>query len=312
MPAFSFPLHVHGPAARPPPQTGWRRRTAQAFSVDELGYVDLQIGPREAALRWDGRLQQGSNKQRGKEAEPQHWLGSTRLMDLGDPRLRMRAAALVQLCHSDRDKALAVYAYVKRLPFQRHFKMGPRSAREVLDTGTGDGPDKATLMIALLRLAGVAARMRVVVMRGDIMRGLVDGLGVINRPFVEMWIDGAWQSTDTYIFDADYMACARQALRAAGATWGYGVHVESPMLWTGHASTSMSPLPPDADPMVVQDLGLFHDPEHCMASRAFRARHTGFVRYLRWNLMVPGMRRAVDRIRRWAPPPARAEQVTTR
>lgn len=257
-------------------------------------------------------MQHGSNKPRGNEDEPHRWLVSTRLMDLDDPRLRMRGAALVQLCHSDREKALAIYASVKRVPFLRPFKMGPRSARDVLDSGHGDGPDKATLMIALLRLAGVPARLRVVVMRGEIMRGLVDGLGVINRPFVEMWIDGAWQSTDTYIFDADYMASARQALRAAGAAWGYGVHVESPMLWTGHGSTSMSPLPLDADPMVVQDLGLFHDPEHCMASQAFRTRHTSFVRYLRWNLMVPGMRRAVERIRRWAPPVARAEQVPTR
>ncbi|RYF14017.1 MAG: transglutaminase family protein [Comamonadaceae bacterium] len=257
-------------------------------------------------------MHKGSNKRRGDDDEPRQWLGSTRLMDLGDPRLRMRAAALVQLYHSDREKALAVYAYVKRLPFERPFKMSPRSARDVLDSGFGDAPDKATLMVALLRLAGVPARLRVVVMRGEIMRGLVDGIGTINRPFVEMWIDGEWQSTDTYIFDAAYMAAARQALRASGQAWSYGVHVESPMLWTGHGSTSMSPLPMDADPMVVQELGLFHDPQHCMASGAFRARHVGFMRFLRWNLLVPGMRRAVDRVRRWVPPAARAEQVTTR
>ena len=248
---------------------------------------------------------------RGNADEPRHWLGPTRLMDLGDPRLRMRSAALVQLCRSEREKAIAIYAYVKRLPFRRVFKMGPRNARDVLDSGCGDGPDKATLMIALLRLAGVPARLRVVVMRGEIMRGLVDGLGVINRPFVEMYLDGAWQRTDTYIFDADYMASARQALRAAGADWGYGVHVESPMLWTGQGSTSMSPLPFATDPMVVEDLGVFHDPDDCMASRAFRARHVSFVRFLRWKQKVPGLRRAADRVRRGVPG-GRARQVPTR
>ena len=224
----------------------------------------------------------------------------------------MRAAALVQLCHSDRQKALAVYAFVKRLPFHRSFRMGPRTARDVLDAGCGDAPDKATLLVALLRLAGVPARMRVVAMRGEIMRGLTDGLGVINRPFVEAWIAGAWQGTDTYIFDAAYMAAARQALRASGASWGYGVHVDSPMLWTGQASTCMSPLGQEADPMVLQDLGVFHDPGHCMASRAFRERHLRLARYLRWNLLVPGMRRAAARIRRWVPPSAAAaaEQAT--
>ncbi len=250
-------------------------------------------------------------QQREKEDLPQHWLGSTRLMDLGDPRLRMRAAALVQLCRNDREKALAVYAFVKRLPFHRPFKMRARTARDVLDAACGDAPDKATLMVALLRLAGVPARMRVVAMRGEIMRGLVDGLGAIHRPFVEAWIDGAWQGTDTYIFDAAYMAAARQALRASGASWGYGVHVESPMLWIGQGSTFMSPLGLD-DPVVLQELGVFHDPGHCLASRGFRERHSSFARYLRWNLLVPGMRRAAARIRRWAPPATDPAQQPTR
>lgn len=246
------------------------------------------------------------------EEQPGHWLGSTRLMDLDDPRLRMRAASLVQLCRGDREKALAIYGYVKRLTYLRSFKMGPRTARAVLDSGSGDGPDKATLMIALLRLAGVPARMRVVLMRGEIMRGLVDRLEAISRPFVEAWIDGQWLRTDTYIFDAAYMASARQALREANATWGYGVHVESPMLWTALESTLMSPLPLESDPMVIQDMGCFHDADDYMASPGFRARHTVFARYLRWNLLVPRMRRAGDRIRRWAAGGSRVPRVRPR
>jgi hypothetical protein len=232
-------------------------------------------------------------------------------MDLGDPRLRMRAASLVQLCHTDREKALAMYAYVKRLSFLRPFKMGPRTAREVLDAHFGDAADKATLLVALLRLAGLPARMRIVVMHGEIMRGLVDGLSSISRPFVEVWMGGQWLRTDTFIFDADYMASARQALRSAGAAWGYGVHVQAPMLWTGQESTIMSPLPFEADPMVIEDMGVFHDPDHYMASSGFRARHSMLGRFLRWNLMVPRMRRAADRVRRWVPP-ARVDRTATR
>jgi hypothetical protein len=243
---------------------------------------------------------------------PEAWLGSTRLMDLGDPRLRMRAASLVQLCRSDREKALAVYGFVKRLTYLRSFKMGPRTARAVLDGGSGDGPDKATLMIALLRLAGVPARMRIVLMRGEIMRGLVDNLDAISRPFVEAWIDGRWLRTDTYIFDAAYMASARQALREANATWGYGVHVDSPMLWTALDSTLMSPLPLESDPMVIRDMGCFHDADDYMASPGFRARHTVFARYLRWNLLVPRMRRAAERIRSWSGAGSRVPRVRPR
>jgi hypothetical protein len=243
---------------------------------------------------------------------PSHWLGSTPLLDLEDPRLRRRAASLVQLCRNDREKVLAIYASVKRLTYLRPFKLGPRSARAVLDAGAGDGPDKATLMIALLRLSGVPARLRVVVMRGEIMRGLVDNLKVISRPFVEAYVDGQWMRTDTYIFDATYMAAARQALKAAGATWGYGVHVEGPMLWTALESTTTSPLPFDQDPMVVQDMGCFHDTADYMASEGFRARHVSLVRYLRWNLLVPRMRRAANRIRTWSAPCGPFDRVSPR
>ncbi|RYF36636.1 MAG: hypothetical protein EOO21_01490, partial [Comamonadaceae bacterium] len=68
---------------------------------------------------------------------PGPWRGATRLLDLEDPRLRLRAQALTQLCKSEREKALACYAYVKRLPYTRPLKLHQRSAREVLDAGRG-------------------------------------------------------------------------------------------------------------------------------------------------------------------------------
>ena len=238
------------------------------------------------------------------EDSPQHWLGSTPLLDLGDPRLRMRARSLMQLCRTDRDKALAAHAFVKRLPYTRAFKLRPRTARQVLDAGCGDAPDKATLLVALLRLAGLPARMRLVQMRGEIMRGIIDGLSVVHRPFVEVWIDGEWLSTDVYIFDASYLASARQALKDQGGTWGFGVHVASPMVWTGRESTSISPLPFAQDPMVVEELGAFHDPADYMRSRAFRRRHRQIARFLRWNINLPKIRRAIHRLRQGRPVPS--------
>ena len=154
---------------------------------------------------------------------PGLWLGSTPLLDLDDPRLVIRSTSLTQLSSNDRAKTLAIYEFVKRLPYRRPFKMSHRRAREVLDSGWGDGPDKATLMVALLRLAGVPARLRMVRMDGRILRGLVDRLDSISWPFVEVWLDGRWIRTDTYIFDGAYMAAARQALRISGQRYGFGV-----------------------------------------------------------------------------------------
>ena len=228
---------------------------------------------------------------------PGRWLASTPLLDLEDPRLAIRATSLTQLASSDRAKALAIYGFVKRMPYRRPFKMSHRRAREVLDSGWGDGPDKATLMVALLRRVGIPARLRMVRMDGGIMRGLVDRLDSISWPFVEVWLDGRWLRTDTYIFDAAYMAAARQALRTSGQRYGFGVYVDSQPLWTGLDHASLSPLPPEADPMVLEDMGTFHDHHHYMASSGFRARHSRRFRFLRWNLLVPAMRMAIERLR---------------
>jgi hypothetical protein len=228
---------------------------------------------------------------------PERWLRSTAMLDLEDPRLAIRATALTQLSPNNRAKALAIYGFVKRMPYRRPFKMRHRRAREVLDSGWGDGPDKATLMIALLRRVGIPARLRMVRMDGRIMRGLVDHMDSISWPFVEVWLDGRWLRTDTYIFDAAYMAAARQALKTAGQRFGFGVYVDSQPLWTGLDHASLSPVAPDTDPMVLEDMGPFHDHHDYMGSSSFRSRHSRRFRFLRWNLLVPAMRMAVERLR---------------
>jgi hypothetical protein len=228
---------------------------------------------------------------------PEAWLGSTLLLDLEDPRLRMRASSLTQFSLNDRARALAIHTFVKRIQYGRPFKMNHRTARAVLDSGQADGPDKATLMIALLRSVGVPARLRIVRMDGRIMIGVVNHLGWISWPFVEAWLDGRWIRTDTYIFDAPYIAAARQALKASGQQFGFGVYVDTHPIWTALEDASLSPMPPESDPMVLQDMGPFHDNDHYMASHGFRARHSRLARFMRWNLMVPKIRLALLRLR---------------
>ena len=91
---------------------------------------------------------------------PHHWLATTPLLDIDDPRLRLKARSLTQLCKNDRAKALAIYAFVKRIPYAKRVKMRYPTAREVLDRRAGDGDDKVTLLMALMRSAGIPARIR--------------------------------------------------------------------------------------------------------------------------------------------------------
>jgi hypothetical protein len=237
---------------------------------------------------------------------PARWLGRTALMDLEDPKLRLRVHSLTQLCKNDREKAVALYRFVKRLPIAKRFKMRLSTARQVMDHGCGDAAEKATLLVAMLRIAAVPARLRVVTMRGAILRGVTTSVSQADRPLLEVFIAGGWQQTDTYIHDAETMAAARQRLKDENWEWGYGIHVDGHMLWDGHESAYAGGLPDQANPMVVREVGVFHDPLHHLRSRDFRRRYTPWLRLLHWNLLAPLMDKAWRELREGTAHPAGA------
>ena len=218
--------------------------------------------------------------------DPQLWRGPSALTDLEDPKLRLRVQALTQLCKTDREKAVAVYGYVKRLPLSRRFKTRVPTAREVYDCGRGDAPEKATLLVAMLRMAGIAARVRWVMLSGEILRGIAPGIRRACRPIVEAWLHDRWLRTDTFIFDPACMAAARQRLRDRGWEWGYGIHVGGHMVWNGYEDAFLGGVPTECDLMVVHDFGVFHDTTELRASRGFRRRLSP-LRQLYWNIVAP-------------------------
>ena len=63
---------------------------------------------------------------------PEGRRGPTDLLDLGDAKLRLRARAVTQLAKNDREKALAIYGFVKRIPFAKPFKLKLRGPRQVI------------------------------------------------------------------------------------------------------------------------------------------------------------------------------------
>ena len=229
--------------------------------------------------------------------DPGRWLRTTGLLDLEDPRLRLRAHALTQLCKSEREKALALYGFVKRMPFHKPLKMRLRTAREVIDAGRGDADDKSTTLVALLRASDIPARIRYIELRGEILRGLTSGVASAARPVVEVWLNDTWNHTDTYIFDAAYMAAARQRLKDAKWDWGYGIHREGHMIWSGAGDAWLGGMPTDRDPMVISDMGLFNDPLELLASPAWRASYPRIARSVQWNVLAPMIERVVRELR---------------
>lgn len=243
---------------------------------------------------------------------PQRWLEPTPLIDLEDPKLRLRVHALTQLCRTEREKALAVYGYVRRLPLSTRFHLRARTAREVFDAGRGGASEKATLLVAMLRIAGVPARVRYVTMSGEILRGVPGSLREADLPLVEVLLHDQWLRTDTYIFDAECMAAARQRLKERGWEWGFGIHVSGAMVWNGRESAYLGGVPTECDLMVVREVGVVRDE---LDYRARVRNRVGslplrIVRTVRWGLLAPLVNRAWRGLRlRRAPGPAHFQKT---
>ncbi|MES3000576.1 MAG: transglutaminase-like domain-containing protein [Pseudomonadota bacterium] len=232
--------------------------------------------------------------------DPGFWLGSGDLLDLEDPKLRLRARSLTQLCKNERERAMAVYGFVKRITFSKTFKLRLSTAREVMAAGHGDADDKATLLVALMRAADIPARLRYIELRGEILRGLTSGVASAARPVAEMWLGGKWLRTDTYIFDAAYMAAARQRLKDQGWEWGYGIHRDGHAIWSGAGDAWLGGGPTSQDPMVLADFGVFNDPKELVRSEIWRAAHPRLARAVQWNVLAPMMERVVRELRQEA------------
>ena len=229
--------------------------------------------------------------------DPRAWLANAPLLDLEDTKLRLRVRSLTQLCKTEREKALAIYGFVKRIPFAKPMKMRLHTAREVVEANRGDAPDKATLFVALLRLARLPARIRYIGLRGEILRGLTTGMTQAARPMVEVWLQDRWVRTDTYIFDAPYMAAARQRLKDQGWEWGYGIHVTGHMIWDGAHDAFVGGMKTQDDPMVVEDMGVYNDPHEFVVSKTYRENHPRLARAVHWNVLAPAMERAIKDLR---------------
>ena len=229
--------------------------------------------------------------------QPGRWLGNTELLDLEDPKLRLRAHALTQLCKTEREKALAVYGFVKRIPFAKPLKLRLRTARQVIEAGRGDASDKATVLMALMRAAEIPARLRYIELRGEILRGLTSSITSASRPVAEIWLNDGWMRTDTYIFDAVYMAAAQQRLKEHGWDWGYGIHRNGNAIWSAAGDAFLGGVATEKDPMAMNDLGVYSDPLELVSSPAWRASHRPITRALQWNVLAPMMDRVVRELR---------------
>ena len=229
---------------------------------------------------------------------PSEWLGSTRLLDLEDSRLRLHAMRITQLATSDLQKATLVHDYIKLLPFGCVAGFDAVPAADVLKRGRGDCHTKGTLFVALLRCAGIPARLRFVSLNGAFLHGIIDiGQSTIIHALGEVYLNERWVQTDTYVTDSLLEVQASHLLQHERRSAGYGIHVSGQRFWDGlqhaHAQYAAS----DAASLPTHDWGVAHDPEGFYSNQANPHLRLGWLARAKWIVAAQVVNRRTQTLR---------------
>lgn len=231
-------------------------------------------------------------------SDPADWLRATRLLDLGDPKLRIQALRITQMAHSDLQKAVAVHDFVKSLPFGCIAGFDHIPAAAVLRAGRGDCHTKGTLFVAMLRSLGVPARLRFVTLPGAFLKGVVEKPPeTITHAIGEVLLQGHWWRTDTYVTDELLEGQAAQLLRQQDLRLGYGVHAQGRRYWDGKSHAHGQFFEGDAASMPLNDWDVAHDPEDFYANKAHPALHIGWIGRVKWMLGAVIVNRNAEQLR---------------
>jgi hypothetical protein len=172
-------------------------------------------------------------------------------------------------------------------------------ASRVLADGIGQCNTKSTLLMALLRAAGVPCRFHGFTIDKALQRGAITGIAYLLAPrsiihsWVEVWFDRRWVNLEGFILDRRYLSALQQRFAGIpGPFCGYGAatpDLQDPAVdWCGRDTYIQR----DG---INHDFGLFDTPD------AFYAQHgvnlSGMKRWLFRNVVRRWMNRNVARIR---------------
>lgn len=226
------------------------------------------------------------------------WLSNTPLLQFDHPKVRLTATRLTQLKTTPRDKAVACFTFVRSLPFGCIADSTGTAAVGVLMAGRGDCHTKSTLLLALLRSQGIAARMRFVTMKSDFLHGIADlGGDPIEHAYTEVLLDGQWLALDSYVVDPRLAVAAKTRLKLEGRKLGYGMHRDGTMHWDGRGSSFGQFTTDDPDSMPLHDWGAFDDPYQFYSSVAYVRQRLSLAGRLKWVVGARLVNRRVNALR---------------
>jgi Transglutaminase-like superfamily len=223
---------------------------------------------------------------------------ATPYIDTGHPAIISAAEHATAGAHTDIERAVRLHDLVRDIPFGWAPAFDEQTASEALACGIGFCNTKATLFVALLRAAGIPARIHFVSISRRTLRGLITPpQAYVDHSYTEVLLDGRWVATDSYNVDAPVHRTAIARLRAENAQLGYGVHINGTCEWNGRSDRFSQflddgsvPDLSDADFGIHADIGAFY------ASGVGRNRPNAVAR-LAIRLLIIGANRRVRRLR---------------
>lgn len=131
----------------------------------------------------------------------ERYLKSTEIIDCDTESIKEKAQELTEGLKTDRDKAVALFYFVrdkiKYDPFSPGYLFEDHKASTVLERHAGFCQHKAVLLVALARAAGIPARLGFADIRDHLsprkLRELMGGDNLFTyHGYAELYIDGRW------------------------------------------------------------------------------------------------------------------------
>lgn len=225
-------------------------------------------------------------------------LAATPLLDIHHPDIEALVADRGWRALSHYDRIGAVYDFVRNEIAFGYNEGDELPASQVLADGIGQCNTKSTLLMALLRAAGIPCRFHGFTIDKPLQKGAITGLAYWLAPqriihsWVEVSLEGRWIALEGFILDAPYLASLQRRFPQARRFCGYGAatpDLSAPGVeWRGEDTYIQKE-------GIADDFGVFDSPD------AFYARHgsnlSGLKRWLYERIIRHAMNRNVARIR---------------
>ncbi|MCB1143031.1 MAG: transglutaminase domain-containing protein [Leptospiraceae bacterium] len=170
---------------------------------------------------------------------------------------------LIDGCTTDREKAIKLHNFVRdNIRYGITKKLDFATPEYILESGYGHTTAKATLLIRLLREAGINAMHHFVTLKKEYIQGAFPDLfeflipPSISHAYVEVNVNGKYYHLDSFAFEKSLFNKLQIRLRDENKKFGYGISEMGTTEWNGE-SDAFAQFHPE---ILEEDHGTFEDP----------------------------------------------------